>query len=472
MDAEEIRQLDLRLREYLAHFDVCFFRKDTRAHLPVYIHGLLSDLDRKSVEPIALELGVPVRTLQEFLSQHRWNEDLMRQRLQELVQQTHGHRSAIGLIDETSAVKKGDKTPGVQRQYLGCVGKQDNGIVTVHLGFTHENFHCLLDGDLFLPEAWDQDRERCREAGIPDDVRYRPKTTIALELYDRARQNGVRFEYLTFDEWYGAKPQFLRALDERRQKFVGETHKDFVAWIDPPRITRRPHRRGQRGRGRKTPRVVSGSRRAQTLEQLARSHPKLRDQPWQTWRIKDGEKGPIVWQVKHTLIWAKDEERLPTTNYHLLVCHNPLTGETKYFLSNAPANTSVKKLLRVAFSRWAIERCFEDSKGEVGLTDWEGRLWIGLKRHLILTAVSHYFLADTCRQLGEKKSRTDSLPNPHGDQCHCPVLVSRQGGRPKVVRANREKDPIPPTPQRRSPRQPHQNNQTKTETTRHIARRP
>ena len=424
MDAEQIRQLDPLLREYLARFDDCFARGDTRAHLPVYIRGQLSNLDRKSVEPMALEAGVSVRTLQEFLSQHRWDENRMRIRLQEIVGEQPAVHQAIGIIDETSCVKKGDKTPGVQRQYLGCIGKQENGIVTVHLGLSTGDFHCLVDGDLFLPEAWDQDRERCRRAGIPDEVVYRPKTDIALELYDRAKHNGLRFEWLTFDEWYGSKPPFLRALDAREQKFVGETHKDFVAWIDPPRITHRPYRRGGRGRGRRTPRLVSGSPKAQTLEQLAKSHPALRDQPWETWRIKDGEKGPIVWNVKHVLIWAKDEEHLPTKQYHLLVCNNPLTGETKYFLSNAPPNTSVKQLLQVAFSRWSIERCFEDQKGEVGLTHWEGRVWIGLKRHLILTSVSYLFLATACQQLRKKKSRPDGLPDPCGDQRHRAILVA------------------------------------------------
>lgn len=426
MDVDEIRQLEPMLREYLSRFDDCFSRRDTRAHFPVYVRGQLSNLERKSVEPIALEAGVPVRTLQEFLSQHQWDHPRMRDHLQQIVRDEHtrGKTEVIGIIDETSAVKKGDKTPGVQRQHLGCVGKQDNGIVTVHLGVSAGDFQVLLDGDLFLPESWSEDQARCRAAGIPDEVIYRPKTEIALELYDRARANGLTFDWLTFDEWYGSKPPFLRALDDRHQPFVGEMHKDFVGWIDPPRITKRPYRRRQRGRGRKTPRIVAGSQRAQTVEQLAQSHPALQDQPWETWRIKDSDKGPIVWKVKHAMIHVKDEQSLPTKCYHLLVCDNPLTGERKYFLSNAPGKTRLKKLLQVAFSRWPIERCFEDQKGEVGLSHWEGRTWTGLQRHLILTSVSHLFLAIACQKLRGKKSRGDRLPNPPGRQCRGPVVVA------------------------------------------------
>jgi SRSO17 transposase len=424
MDAEQIGRLEPMLDEYLGRFEDCFGRRDTRAHFPVYVRGQLSELARKSVEPMALAAGVPVRTLQEFLTHLTWDEDRMRARVAEIVMQEHAHPESIGIIDETGWVKKGDRTPGVQRQYCGAVGKQENSIITVHLGYAAGEFHCLLDGDLYLPQSWHQDRKRCRAAGIPDEVVYRSKSDIALELYDQARSGGVHFEWLTFDEWYGGKPAFLRGLQQRQQKFVAEVHKGVVGWIDPPQVTQRPFRRGKQGRPRKTPRLRSGSPKAQTLEQLAKSHPRLCRQRWQTWRIKDGQKGPIVWKVRHALVFLKDENGLPTGPYHLLVCQNPLTGEIKYFLSNAPPETPVKTLLRVAFSRWRIERCFEDHKGEVGLDHWEGRRWIGLKRHLVLSAVSHLFLAKACQRLKGEKSGADGLPGAHrGRRCRA-VLVA------------------------------------------------
>ena len=150
--------------------------------------------------------------------------------------------------------------------------------------------------------------------------------------------------------------------------------------------------------------MVAGSPKAQTVEHLAQSHPALAAQQWQTWRIKDTQKGPLVWHVKHSLVHIKDERGLPEGPYHLLVCYHPFTSEIKYFLSNAPVDAPVKKLLRVAFGRWRIERCFEDGKGEVGLDHWEGRRWIGLKRHLILTTVSYLFLTKACQRLRREKS--------------------------------------------------------------------
>ena len=182
MDAEQIRRLEPQMADYLDRFEDCFARRDTRAHFPVYVRGQLSELPRKSVEPMALAAGASVRTLQEFLTHLSWDEDRMRSRVASIVAAEHAHDESIGLIDETGWVKKGEQTPGVQRQYCGAVGKQENSIVTVHLGYTAGDFHCLLDGDLFLPESWHADRQRCRQAGIPDEVVYRPKTEIALEL--------------------------------------------------------------------------------------------------------------------------------------------------------------------------------------------------------------------------------------------------------------------------------------------------
>ena len=409
MDADQIRRLKPMLTQYLKQFDDCFARRVARSHFATYIDGQLSNLGEKSCEPIALAAGIPPRNLQGFLAFYHWNEDLARQRLQHIVVHDHAAPHAIGVIDETSDVKQGDKTPGVKRQWCGTVGKTENCIVTVHLAYATGDFHCLLDGDLFLPEDWSDDRARCRAAGIPDDVVYRPKWKIALELFDRARDNGV-----TFDEGYGGKPEFLRELHRRKQCFVGEVPKTFTGWIHEPRVTDRPFRRAK-GRGRKTPRTVAGSQPAISVENMLKYSPELRDQEWVRYRVKDGKKGPMVWEVKHVQITVKDEKGLPGMRLHLVVARNVLDPtEIKFFLSDAPPDASVQTLLLVAFSRWRIERCFEDQKQEVGLDQWEGRHWLGLKRHLILTSVSYLFLSRVREQLREKKSRADRVPGTYG----------------------------------------------------------
>ncbi len=403
MDADPIRRLKPMWSQFVRRFHGCFARPETRAHLPVYVEVELSDLPRKSVEPIALQAGVAPRTLQEFLSLLKWDEDRMRDRLEEIVAAEHAGRRALGVIDETSWVKKGDKTPGVQRPWWRALGKIDTCVVTVHLSVAREGFHGLLEGERYLPASGAEDQDRRQAAGIPEGLGDRPKWQIALELYDRARGNGLRFAWLTFDEGYGSKPPFLRALAARGQRFIGEVPRTFTGWIDPPQVTWRRFQRA-RGRPRQTPRRVAGSRPAMTVEAMGCSAPALRDQGWQRWRVKDGTQGPMLWEVKHVRMYPPDEQGLPAAEpLHLVVARHLLEPEAlKFFVSNADADTPVAAWLLAGFSRWHIERCFEDGKGEIGWDPYEGRLYRGLKRHLAVSAVSCLFLARVREPLAQQ----------------------------------------------------------------------
>src|SRR5580693_7941246 len=184
MTEQEIRNLGPELDLFLKPYLYCCGFTQTFGHLNTYCRGLLSDLPRKSAEPIALAAGTPVRTMQEFLRDHLWDRFKMSDNAQKhaaalLPTLPDDDLGTIGIVDETGQPKKGDKTPGVKRQWCGRLGKVENCVVTV-----------LIGGDLFLPEEWSNDRKRCQEAGIPDEVVYRPKWEIALEQYDRAKENG------------------------------------------------------------------------------------------------------------------------------------------------------------------------------------------------------------------------------------------------------------------------------------------
>ena len=171
MSVEDVKGLRNRLYRYCRKFNGCMVDRRSHKHLRGYVTGQVSPLGRKNVEQIALEIGIPVRTLQEFLSIHRWQEAGAARRLRGMVQKEHGDPNAIGVIDETSHVKKGEKTAGVKRQWCGSLGKTENCVVSVHLGFVSGDFHAFVDGDLYLPKgSWSEDRERRKEAGIPDEV--------------------------------------------------------------------------------------------------------------------------------------------------------------------------------------------------------------------------------------------------------------------------------------------------------------
>lgn len=417
MDANTIMMIRPALTDYLHEYDDCMGRVTNRSHLQTYVTGQLGDLERKSVEPIADAAGVPPRTLQEFLSMLKWDDQAARDRLQRRVARRHAHPHSIGIIDETTYHKQGDKTACVQRQHCGCRGKVDNCMVSVHLGYVAGDFHTLLDGDPYLPkETWHENRARCRAAGIPDDVVYRAKWEIALEQVRRALGNGVRFSWLTFDEGYGSKPPFLRALDAMGQNYVAEIPSDFVGWTRPPEVMYREHSREKgRGRRRKLPRLKVRNTPAAEVRNILTWSPILRDVPWKTYRIKDGTKGPMVWEAKRIPFWIKDENGLPSRPHHLIVARNVLNpNEVKYFLSNAPESTPVEILLMVAFSRWRIERLFEDSKTELGMDHFEVRKYPSIVRHLILTCISHLFLAEFWLAHRGEKSGVDRLPGPDG----------------------------------------------------------
>lgn len=435
MDVQRLKELECELEAYLHRFDDCFGRCDTRAHMGRYVRGQLADLDAKSVEPIALHSGVPVRTLQEFLAQHRWDEDAVRQRVAEIVREEHAGPNSVGIIDETSDVKKGDKTPGVQRQWCGKVGKRENCMVTVHLAFARENFHCLLDGELFLPESWSEDRTRCRQAGIPDEMVYRPKWQIALELYDRARSAGVGLDWITADEGYGSKPGFLEALEARGQKFVVEVPRNFSVWIDSPEVTHRSYRKSGGGRPRKTPRVKSGQDEPRSVENVFFSEAMTRKR-WTKYYIKDGEKGPVVWEAKRLRVTLKGSDGMPGMRLWLVVARNVLDGEMKYFVSNAGRATPLQTKLLVGFSRWRVERSFEEEKQEIGLDCFEGRRYVGLKRHLIISSISHLFLVRVREGERKKKSGGHVGTDPRRDRHDRAELVppGRSQGNPLQAR--------------------------------------
>lgn len=235
MTAQQIRALAPRPTEYLDEFADCFVTFDTCHHLREYVKGQLSDLPRKSVEPIAHAMDVPPRTLQEFLSWSVWDQDRLRDTVQRLVARDHAQEQAIGIIDESGHPKKGKKTACVQRQYCGATGKVDNCVMSVHLCYASfdTKFRAMLDSDLFLSEnVWDAQRRQ--EAGILEALVYRPKHLIALEQLGHALDNGLHLGWVTADIWYGEKPAFIQGLEALGQRFVPEIPKNLMGWVRPP----------------------------------------------------------------------------------------------------------------------------------------------------------------------------------------------------------------------------------------------
>jgi SRSO17 transposase len=399
MTEQDIAGLGPAFAAYLVRYRGCFLQKRTAAHFDNYCRGLLSELPRKTVEPIALESGTAVRTLQEFLTTARWDHHHMRDLLQRHLADVIAAAPAdllgtVGIIDETSCRKWGDEAPGVQRQYLGCVGKVDNGIVTVHVGVTKGRLQALLDAELYLPKAWNADRQRCRSAGIPDDVRYRPKWRIALDQLIRLSDQGIAFDWLVFDEGYGAAVPLLRALNLVGQRFVAEVPVNFAVADVPDGPTQRADQRLS----------AAGARKGKRYRLAHRT-------------VQDS-----VWRAATAVVWVAGREHL------LIVAINEATAEVKYFLSNATI-TPVTRLLAVAFCRWSVEQSFRLAKQEAGLMHYEGRDYTGLMRHLVLALVVLGFVATQTERLrGEKSACECGAGMPGAQPAVCVAAASSSEG--------------------------------------------
>jgi len=394
MKAEQMASLQPALMAWLEQFDGCFRKSCTFEHWRTYVLGLLSDLKRKNVEAIALAADVAVRSLQEFLSQFRWDDERLNDLLQQWVADAHGGEQAIGVIDESGHPKQGDKTPGVQHQYCGETGKLDNCVVGVHLLYTNNEatnpFTAMLESELYLPESWQDDAARRAEAGIPEHLFCRPKWLIAAEQVEGAIGHGIRFGYVVFDEEYGKVPNFWFTLDGLGQRGIGEVPANFYCWPTPPKY-----------------RSFQGPFGPKRVDSVVRRSPVFRNQDWQTIKIKDTTRGASRWQVKAARVQLVDKTGGPSRptdrRYWLIVARNPQTDEIKYFVSNATAKTALPEMLQAAFARWHVEKWFERAKQETGFGDFEVRKYTGLMRHWLCARMAMCFLAEqTTRLRGEK----------------------------------------------------------------------
>lgn len=439
MTEQQLLDLEPALADFLGRFVGCCRYAPTFGHFGTYVRGLLSELPRKSVEPIALKAGTPVRTLQEFLKDHAWDFSSTRDRLaghaleQLAVADDSRGLGAVGVIDETSAVKKGDKTPGVQKQYLGCVGKLENGIVTVHLAVAKGRYKALIDFDLFLPEKWSDDRPRCREAGIPDELVHRPKWRIALEQIDRASGNGVSLDWLCFDEEYGKCPGFMAGLDQRGLRFVGEVPRTLSCLV----VNRRADRPG-------------AQTEARTAEHVVHAMRQFRDQAWTVVRLSRQTQADQIWRVKAARVWAHGSEGWSGGAYWLIWASNDETGEEKFFLSNAPEDAAVETLVRVAFVRWNVEHSFRVVKSELGFTHFEGRDYVALMRHMSLCLVAMAFVSAQAEALRGEKPGGDGGAGVPGDGRAGAVLAGGQAGRHGAGVRQEDRHPPPEAQPRRA----------------------
>ena len=343
-----------------------FRRPEPRRRALEYLQGLLSSVERKNGWQLAEQVGDATPDgVQRLLSTYRWDADQVRDDHRDYVVEHLGDADGVLVVDETGFLKKGDKSVGVQRQYSGTAGRIENSQVGVFLAYAGVKGRTLLDRELYLPQIWAKDWERRREAGVPEHVEFRTKPQLAQMMLERAVESGIPFGWVTGDEVYGSDRNLRRWLEREGIPHVLaiKSNEKLWAWTE------------------KGPRQVRADRLASWVDEC----------DWHRLSAGDGAKGPRFYDWTTVAIRPLRE---PGKEYWLLARRSiAQPAELAYYVCFGPSGTAMAELVKVAGRRWAIEECFEEAKGQVGLDQYEVRRWDGWYRHITLAMLAHAYLA-------------------------------------------------------------------------------
>lgn len=400
LTVEDLEPLADELEAYQRIYDDYFCRKEQKQEARDYLAGLMQPLPNKSIERIVLhnqgDDANAIRAMQHFMSQGAWQDGPILKRHWQEVEQEIGGQDGVLIADGSGIPKQGQASVGVKRQWCGQLGKVDNCQVGVFLGYASQQGYTLLNRRLYLPEEWVTDQayaERREKCGVPTDISFKTKPELVLDMVKEVADSGhLRFRWLTCDEEFGRDPAFLDEVGHYLWYFA-EIPPHTSAWLNRPR-TEVPTWSG-RGRKPSRERLASGEVAALSVATLVATRP---SQDWSRQTIKEGAKGPLIADFTAMRIVAV-RDGLPGPELWLVCRRDPFTLETKYYLSNAPADTPLPTLVWLTGMRWPIESCFEEGKQELGLGDYQLRGWFGWHHHMTLVILAHFFLVRIQRRM-------------------------------------------------------------------------
>lgn len=404
-----------RLERFMEPFVARLVRSEQQAHAHTFVKGLLSDLEHKNVESIAYRFGQDRMPLQWFVGMSDWDHQAFRDELVGQVGEQLGERDGVIVFDPSGFPKSGKESVGVARQWCGRLGKVDNCQVAIYMGYVSSREHALVDMRLFLPKEWTQNKTRRMKAGVPQEVRYRTRHQLCLEML---AQHGDQLPHtwIAGDDEMG-RPYWFR----RRLNTLGERYLLAVACntqirdleVDPPAYS---------GRGRHPKRPWT------RVDEWAVA---LKKQNWTRVDVRDGSKGPLIVEVVKRRVVARTDKRQEGHEETLVVIRfrdrdNRQILQTDYNLSNANSDVDVAEFARVAKAEHHIEECIGRAKSEAGLADYEVRNWKGWHHHQILSLIATWFLVSEARR-GKKMDTGNYRPaNPRRHQLDpCATLRMR-----------------------------------------------
>src|SRR5271166_1099708 len=353
-----------------------FARSEPRARSLAYLQGLLSGCERKNGWQLAEWMGEAAPyAVQHLLDRARWDADEARDRIRSYVVEELHSREAVLIVDETGFLKKGQHSAGVKRQYSGTAGRIENSQIGVFLCYGSEKGAALVDRELYLPQEWGEDRERRREAGIPEAVEFATKPELARQMIERALDAGAPCGWVAADEVYGSDRKLRRWLESRQMAYVLAVASDQRLW-QPDCMQHR-------------------------VDAMARSLPAS---AWKRLSAGFGSKGERLYD------WALLQLSKQGGWARALLVRRSLEAkpECAYYLCYAPTGKdTLETLVRVAGQRWLIEPSFETAKGECGLDHYEVRHWQGWYRHITLAMLAH---AGPCSVIRAARAWRKKLP--------------------------------------------------------------
>jgi SRSO17 transposase len=369
------------------------FRTVTRDNAVVarrYLRGLAQAEDCTFESMAAVVEHGCAQQFQHFISNSPWDhEPVVAQISADADHLLGGKPTSSLIIDESSFPKHGDRSVGVARQWTGRLGKVDNCQVAVFGVLTDGHRHTPVDMRLYLPKRWIDDPPRCERAGVPEAAReLTSKSEHALDIVRDARTRGMRFEWVGVDAGYGKEPAFLRALEDMKEVFVADVHRDQRVWSEQPGL-HIPETKPGRGR---RPKKHQAAVIPVPAESLAKG---FGPEDWTRCVLRDCTRGQLQVDIAHRRVWLWDGEEAQARCWHLIVRREVGSPKTiKYSLCNAPADAPLLRLARMQGQRYWVERAFEDAKGECGLADYQALGWRSWHHHVTMVMLAMLFIAE------------------------------------------------------------------------------
>lgn len=395
---EEIEALADELVDYHAEFADLYYRVEQAHWGHKYLQGLMLPIERKAIQPMAMALeGGNIQAMQQLIGQGRWQDGKLLEKHWQLVDETLGEEDGVYIVDESGFPKKGEHSVGVARQWCGVLGKVANCQVGVFGAYVSRQGYTLVDRRLFLPEEWfDEDhRERWEKCGIPDETRFQTKPEIALGmLQDVVAHGELRFRWVTCDELYGRSTEFLDGVAELDRWYFAEVPHDTRVWETRPE-TGVPEWSGH-GRHPTKERLLPGEPASQRVDEIAAA---LEPEDWRPYKIKEGSKGPMIAEFAF-LRGVAVRDGLPGPDVWIVLRRSlGNEPELKVYISNAPHDTRITELVRVAGLRWPVETAIQESKDGLGMDHYEVRSWLGWHHHMTECLLAHHFLVRCQKRL-------------------------------------------------------------------------